>query len=99
MKSILLIDGEQPAQEAEVRVVLLNEGCILQRRPEPGDHSGGAPEDHPEWHPDPAGPGDPDAWPGRAGVTWSTAQRSRRRCWPMLDQISEAFQFWVGCGI
>lgn len=100
LKFILLIDGEQPAREAEIRIVPLIMGCILQRRPEPGDHSGRAPEDHPEWHPDPAGPGDPDAWQGRAGVTWSTDQWSRRRCWPMLDQIWKPCSFgWdVGSG-
>lgn len=43
-------------------------GLILQRCPQPGDHTGGAPEDHPERDPDSPGPGDPDAWPRRAGV-------------------------------
>lgn len=51
------------------------EACFPRRQghPQPGHHAGGAPEHHPEWDPDPAGAGDPDAWPRRAGVKRSPA--------------------------
>lgn len=50
-------------------------GLVLQGCSQPGDHAGGAPEDHPEWDPDSPGPGDTNAWPRRAGV-----KQSLQRC-------------------
>lgn len=49
--------------------VLADAGLLLQRHPQPGDHAGRAPEDHPGRDPGAAGTGDPDARPGRAGVS------------------------------
>lgn len=77
-------------------------GLVLQRCPQPGDHAGGAPEDHPERDPDSPGPGDPNAWPRRAGVKQSPAEVQstdpalpgrRQPAGPKPDQISETSRF------
>lgn len=91
------------AQGGQDWFVLADAGLLLQRHPQPGDHSGRTPEDPPERDPEAAGAGNPDARARRAGVSQvlqscrAPARRSRRGAAP-ASPTSETWGSQVGCG-